>query len=317
MKSYEHFTLREREKLSKLLSEGKNKTEMARMLGRNRVSIYREIKRNKQKNGEYMPIDATAKYIRRRKKCRRKLRYQSDKLLMRYTRLCLKKYWSPEIIVAKWKMHKPEAELSHATIYRALEKRLISDVSPRTHLRRHNKQKYVRPNSAVIKPDYTIHERPAIANNRGRIGDWEGDTVHGGRGKGFLVTMTDRKSRYLMAALTKSLKSAEVCEVASELMSGEKVETLTLDNGAEFMKHREIAEKLGARVYFADAKSPWQRGTNENINDVLRFFYPKGCDFLAVTQQELDATLDLINTRPRKCLGWLSPKDVFFAKCCT
>jgi len=229
----------------------------------------------------------------------------------------LQKYWSPEIIAAKWKLHFPRAKLSHSTIYRAIERKLLPGISGFKHLRRRCKQKYIRQNSATIKPDYTIHERPEIVESRGRIGDWEGDTVRGGKGKGVVVTMVDRKSRYYMARFSENLKSEKIAEVMREMMSGLQIHTITLDNGPEFAKHREIAKDLKSTIYFADPRSPWQRGTNENINDLLRFFYPKGCDFKAITQQQLDETLELINTRPRKCLGWLSPKDVFFAKCCT
>jgi len=101
------------------------------------------------------------------------------------------------------------------------------------------------------------------------------------------------------------------------MLSAVPVTTITLDNGPEFAKHRTIAKKLNAAIYFADPKSPWQRGTVENINDLLRFFYPKGCDFTKVTQQQLNDTLELINTRPRKHLDWKSAKEVFFDGCCS
>ena len=316
MKAYSHFTLKERESLQKYLNEGKSKAEIARKLGRHRSNIGREIKRNSNSKNEYMPLTATTKYIRRRKACRRKLRYKSDKLLIRYTQLCLKKYWSPEIIVAKWKIHFPNAKLSPSTIYRALENKLLPNFSGFTHLRRRCKQKYVRKNSATIKPDFTIHERPEVANKRERIGDWEGDTVLGARGKGSVVTMADRKSRYYMAKIIPNHMSKTVQNAVTEMLSKVPVETITLDNGSEFAKHREISESLATKIYFADPKSPWQRGTNENLNDVFRFFYKKGFDFSSLSQEDLDATLELINTRPRKCLNWLSPKELFFS-CCT
>ena len=120
-----------------------------------------------------------------------------------------------------------------------------------------------------------------------------------------------------------NLKSDTIKSVAGVMMSrtfdGRKlpINTITLDNGPEFARHRMMAESLSTTIYFADPKSPWQRGTVENINDLFRFFYPKGCDFTKVTQQELDSTLELINTRPRKCLGWRTPSEVFFEKCCS
>jgi IS30 family transposase len=317
MKAYEHFTTEERESLSRLLQAGQSHSEIARRLNRHRSSIGREIKRNTEKKAVYMPLTATMKYLRRRKRSKRRNRYETDKELAEYTKQCLSRYWSPEIITVKWKEEHPAARLSHTTIYRALEKKLLPGYSGFTHLRRRNKQKYVRKNSATIKPDHTIHERDEIANNRGRLGDWEGDVVQGGRNKGSVVTMADRKSRYYLAKLTTDCKSDTIPGVMIEMLSSVPVETITLDNGPEFARHSYISNQIKATIYFADPKSPWQRGTNENLNDVLRFFYPKGCDFTIVTQDEINATLELINTRPRKCLGWLSPKEVFLSRCCT
>jgi IS30 family transposase len=317
MEAYNHFTLAERESLALQLSKGCSYSSIAKQLGRHRSSIGREIKRNQSQKSEYMPLSATTKYLRRRKKSKRKLRYQTDQALITFTKEGLAKAWPPETIVALWKQNHVGVKLSHSTIYRALEKKLLDGYSGFTHLRRRNKQKYVRKNSAVIKPDFTIHDRPPVVETRNRIGDWEGDTLMGGPGKGAVVVMTDRKSRYYLARLVDNLKSELIETTVYEMLVDKTVETITLDNGKEFAKHRNIAKSLNTKIYFADPKSPWQRGTNENLNDVLRFFYPKGCDFRAVTQAQLDATLELINTRPRKCLGWLSPKDVFLAKCCT
>ena len=314
MKAYKHFTPEERECLYLLLREGKSKSAIAEHLGKDRSSVYREIKRNSSARHGYMPLSATSKYNQRRKRCKPKQRYEADDALINYTKSCLDKYWSPEVIAVKWKQRYPDDKLSHCTIYRALERKLLKGYSGFTHLRRRNKQKYVRKDSAAIKPDNTIHIRPQIANDRARIGDWEGDTVRGGKGKGQVITMADRKSRYYMAILTPDIKAATVEKTLASMMGSVPVESLTFDNGPEFARHRSIAASLNTTVYFTDPRSPWQRGTNENLNDVLRFFYPKGCDFTTVTQDELDAVLELINTRPRKCLGWRTPKEIFFSE---
>jgi len=317
MSVYKHFTINERESLEKLISEGKSMRSIAKEMERNVSSVSREIKRNSDNKGKYFPLAATLKYIKRRKRCRRKIRYKTDELLIRYTKMCLAKGWSPEIIVAKWKMHRPSAKLSHTTIYRAIKGKMLKGYSPFIHLRRHNKQVYVRKNSAVIKPDYTIHEREEITNRRGRIGDYEGDTVHGKRGGVSIVTYADRKSRYYIASKVENLTKEAVEKASVKLLENKNVQSITLDNGAEFANHRGISKELGTKIYFADPRSPWQRGTNENRNGLFRFFYPKGTDFAEISDEELQKTLELINTRPMKCLGWLSPKDVFFAKCCT
>jgi Transposase and inactivated derivatives, IS30 family len=159
-----------------------------------------------------------------------------------------------------------------------------------------------------------IRNRPDAVNRRDRIGDWEGDTIYGAIGKGYLVTCVDRKSRYFAAALLSKRSEQQMREALKEALRGLPVYTLSLDNGSEFAEYKEIEKDLGATVYFADPHSPWQRGSNENINGLVRFFFPKGADFKAVAQEELYRVIELINERPRKCLGWLSPKDVFFTQ---
>ena len=156
---------------------------------------------------------------------------------------------------------------------------------------------------------------------KGRSGDWEGDTVYGAVGKGCLVTLVDRRSKLLLATRCKS-RNSEVIRTAFKnafKLSGiaPPVETITLDNGAEFAAFKDIEKDLNAVIYFADSHSPWQRGLSENTNDLIRFFFPKGTDFLAVTDEEVQRVVDLINSRPRKCLDFLSPLEFLACKCCT
>ena len=185
----------------------------------------------------------------------------------------------------------------------------------RTHLRRRGKRKN-RRNTQVIRPERTIHDRPEIAALRQRLGDLEGDTVYGAVGKGCAVTVVDRRSRMLYAALSASRDSSLIAQAFAEALDGQPAETLTLDRGTEFAEFKRIEQNLGAPIYFCDPHSPWQRPSNENINDLLRFFFPKGTDFNAVDRDYFHYVLCLINNRPRKCLGWLSPVE-FLKKCCT
>ena len=154
-----------------------------------------------------------------------------------------------------------------------------------------------------------------MINERGRIGDWEGDTVLGAPGKGGLVTMVDRRSRYLQMSLLPNKEAATVEKVVCRILTNYlPVESITLDNGSEFANFREFEKALDATVYFTDTHSPWQRGSNENINGLIRFFFPKCTDFRSVSPNQVDLVLHLINNRPRKCLGWLSPLE--FLECC-
>jgi len=255
------------------------------------------------------------KYLHRRKRCRRKPRL-ADKVARQFVQEGLDRYWSPEIISQRWRMAHPETPLCHATIYRALKRKELPGYSRKTHLRRRGKRKNVH-NTKVIYPVHTIDDRPEIANLRGRLGDMEGDTVYGGINKGVAVTAVDRQSRMLYAALCRSRDSKFIEAAFAAAFGDAKVESLTLDNGSEFARFADIEQNHNTTVYFAAPRSPWQRGSVENINDLLRFFYPKGTDFNAVDNNAFDHVLFLINSRPRKCLGWLSPLEFLSASRCT
>jgi IS30 family transposase len=123
--------------------------------------------------------------------------------------------------------------------------------------------------------------------------------------------MVDRRSRYLRAALLENRNAELTCDTVVSMLEGFLVLSINLDNGSEFSAFRRLEEQLQTTVYFAEPHKPWQRGTNENTNDILRFFFPKGYDFRTLSQAELDEIVDSINSRPRKCLGWKSPAEVF------
>ena len=309
------FTLEERECLYMMRREGKTQTEIAAVLGKNKSSISREIKRNTNVYGFYQCLSATIQYKHRRKSCRRTPRL-ADEEARKFVEEGLGKYWSPEAICERWKMEHPCTPLCHSTIYRALKRGELPGYSRKTHLRRRGKKKNVHK-TRVIHPVHTIHDRPEIANLRERLGDLEGDTVYGGINKGVAVTAVDRKSRMLYAALCKSRDSALIENAFAIALHDTVVNSLTLDNGSEFAAFEKIEEKHNTTVYFCDPHSPWQRGSMENINDALRFFYPKGTDFNAVDDYDFQQVVSLINNRPRKCLGWLSPLEFISPNCCS
>ena len=153
------------------------------------------------------------------------------------------------------------------------------------------------------------------------MGDWEGDTICGAKNKSCLVTQVDRVSKLLTAAIspnhTKDAVRFATKKAFERLPENMPIYTITLDNGSEFADFKGIEKDLNTTIYFADPHSPWQRGLNENTNDMLRFFFPKGTDFSKITEQELISVLNLINNRPRKCLGYISPLEFVTRKCCT
>jgi len=314
MRSYQHFTLEERECLSELLKEGKTQQAIADALGRNKSSVCREIKRNKNKNGTYHPWRATVLYIVRRKACVRRPLLEGKRMHL-FVSKCLDQYWPPEAISARWKQAGGTG-LSHSTIYRAIKRKLLPGYTSKTHLRRRGKRKPTY-NTQSIHPVHTIHDRPKEVELRRRLGDLEGDTVSGAIGKGGLLTLVDRASRYLYTIGIPNRNSIVVKDAFKSALEGVCVKSITLDNGSEFARFLEIEEQHQTTIYFADPHSPWQRGSNENINGIIRFFFPKGTDFHGIPICDIQRVAALINNRPRKCLGWLSPVEFISMNCCT
>lgn len=311
MLSYSHYTLEERKYLQKLLEEGYGVRQIARALGRAPSSVSREINRNKSRNG-YHHWRAQIQAICRRRQSHPLKRLDEGTELGDYVREKLSLYWSPECIAETWRRLHPDDPVGFCTIYRWLKRNALQGFSRRTHLRRRGKKIQTRnANYNTIHPDRLIADWPEEILNRLRLGDWEGDTVSGAVGKGRIVTFVDRKSRFLCAALLKSKRPDDTFQAVLKALHGVPVRSVSLDNGSEFAWFRKMEASLDAPVFFAKPHAPWERGSNENVNGLLRFFFPKGCDFLAVTDDELQAVVDLVNSRPRKCLDWFSPADIF------
>lgn len=321
--SYNHFTTNERKCLQDLLSQGYSFRKIADYLGRSPSSVSREIRRNRSKQPRSGNSDnpfnyhywrATTLSIMRRR-IDRYCRLKPHTNEWNYIIWKLTQYWSPEEIVNRWKMENTgNKHFSVSTIYRYIKKGRFPNISRKTHLRRRGKK--IQPKASnfnTIKPDRIIPNWPQVIKERSRIGDWEGDTIQGSPGRGVIITQVDRRSRYLIAKMCYSKQAEEVKEAIIDMMQGVTVKSISLDNGSEFAKFKEIEEALDAPIYFAEPHKPWQRGTNENTNGILRFFFPKGSDLLKVTQQELDYVISLINNRPRKSLGWKTPAEIFFA----
>lgn len=323
--SYTHFTIEERKYLQQLLSEGYSFRKIAGVLERSPSSISREVKRNKAawkpRNKPDNPYwynhwRAQNLYIRRRRESVR-MALTPDTEEWNYIVLNLEQYWSPEAISNRWhKEHPDKKSLCVSTIYRYIYLKRFPNITAKTHLRRRGKRFLPRnSNYNTIQPDRLIPEWSEEIRLRTRVGDWEGDTVYGGVGKGLLVSQVDRKSRFLRASLLTKREASLTKDVICQMLKGLPVKSISLDNGSEFAEFRALEKELNTEVYFAEPHKPWQRGTNENTNDLLRFFFPKGFDFRTITQETVDEVVDLINHRPRKCLGWKTPTEVFEAEC--
>lgn len=320
--SYTHYTLEERKYLQELLAKGYSFRKIADYLGRSPSSVSREVKRNRSKKAKSGVSDnqycyhswraQTLSIVRRKSSKHYRLKAHTEE--WNYIIWGFTQFWTPEEIVNRWRKENPSCKtFGVSTIYRAIKRGDFPKISRKTHLRRRGKQ--IRRGDIeynTIKPDRIIPEWPDIIRDRLRIGDWEGDTVLGKPGRGAIVTQVDRKSKYLLARICNTKKSEDVRDAIITMFQGKPVNSISFDNGSEFAKFREIEKVLNAPIYFAEPHKPWQRGTNENTNGILRFFFPKGYDFLKVTQQDLDYVVSLINNRPRKCLGWKTPAEVFF-----
>ena len=315
MKSYSHFTQMDICCLFYLLHLGASQSQIAHTLNKHRSSVSRLIKRCP--GGEFNPEVSYENYLENRKRSVRKQRIQKGTELFEFIQEKLCEYWSPEIIALKWNERHKDEPVSFNTIYSAIKAGVFEKISAQTHLRRRGKQKYGhRSRYCTIQPDKTIHDLPEEAKHRERLNDWEGDTIRTTPGKGCIVTLLDRKSRFLLAKRVDNASSEKVCNAIKEAFDENRIhpETIVFDNGSEFARFRELERVLQTSIYFADPHSPWQRGANENINGSLRFFLPRGMDFRNLDDGYLETVVSLLNNRPRKCLGLKSPHEVF---CCT
>lgn len=315
MSCYQHLTTQERESILFLLGQKQSVRQIAASLHRSPSTISRELRRNKDRSAllQYSPSPADRQYHRRRKHCCRRRRLQEPQTYETVVSL-LSQFWSPEQISGRLRAEENAVQISASTIYRGFYKRLFPR-SYRVFLRArpyHKPGKHKR--TGQIRIARTISERPEEANARLAVGHWESDTVRGTKGTGLLATHTDRKSRYEVAILLRDATSPAFMTATVEAMKGLPVKTFTADRGKEFARHELLTEQLNAEVYFADPHAPGQRGTNENTNGLLRQFFPKRRSFAQLTQEQVGRAVDLLNHRPRKCLGWQCPAEVFFGK---
>lgn len=320
MNHYKHFTLKEREMIKHYVDIGKKQSEIAILLGHNKSSISRELKRNSL-DGEYFPCDAHSLYLQRRTLCKPKRKLDNPDIYKCVRNLFLKHQWSPEQISARLKIENYKYTISYNTIYRGIYSGLFDDpglshgnrgaIRKLRHRGKSRHTKNYEERRGKIAISNLITDRPQIANDRERIGDWEADTVLGRTGKACLVTLTDRKSRYLLCKKISKRNSTEVKQAMIELLKDQPLESITPDRGKEFSKHLEISKELNlVEFYFPFPHHPWQRGTNENTNGLLREYFPKTKDIYQ-TDEYIESKIQEINLRPRKCLNWKTPYEVY------
>lgn len=319
--SYHHLTLCERGKIELMLKQGQRSPAIARELGCHATTIRREVQRNST-GGGYSAQAAQRLYEKRREGCRPKGRLAYEPLREAVAEQIAENGLSPELAAGRIRMQFPEDRkmyVCHETIYAAIyANRHLLDflreflVQGRPKRRKRGQGKTRR--GPLIPNRVGIEKRPAIVEERCEFGHWEGDLVVGNNQDGFVLTLVERVSRMLLAVRTATKRPAEVGRAVIEALLDRPVpwvKTITFDNGTEFRDHETMTNELGARVYFADPYSAYQRGSNEQVNGLLRRYLPKGTSFRDLAQNQLDQIVQKINNRPRKCLGYRTPNEVF------
>lgn len=312
-KSYNHLTRDQRCQLYTLNRSGKPVGKIAEALEVHRSTLYRELRRNKGQKG-YRYQQAHAKAIER-KKIIAGNRLKMKPLLITLIEQKLRLQWSPEQI-SGWLKRRAKS-ISHESIYRHVwkDKRQGGDLYKelRHHGKKYNKRGSGKAGRGCIPGRVDISNRPAVVDEKSRLGDWELDTIIGRKHKGAIVSMVERYSKLTRLAKVRRKTAFEVKEALVYKLDDvtDCVHTMTSDNGKEFACHIELASRLGAQMYFARPYHSWERGLNEHTNGLVRQYLPKNKRLDTVTQARVDEIENLLNNRPRKVLQFLTPIEVF------
>ncbi len=318
--SYQRLCLTEREEISRSLAMRKSFRQIARELNRSPSTIQREVYRQRLRRLAYRAVEAQMRSRRLGRSRRRKKKLESSPILLKIILEHLLLRWSPEQVAKKLKFLYPDdqaMQVSHETIYRyvyvyarpKLRKHVVA------YLRRRHKHRRTRKEKRKTCPiqDYiSIDQRPIEVNDRKIPGHWEGDLVVGARNASAIGTLVERTTRYTIIVKLTARDAASVRMAFEEKFNSlpDAIKrSLTYDQGQEMAQHKEFTKNTMITVYFAHPHSPWERGTNENTNGLIRDFFPRGTDFNKVSTQDLDYVANLLNERIRGVLNWKSPKE--------
>lgn len=313
------LSFEERERIFVGVCRGESDSEIARALGRHRSTVGREIRRCGERR-HYRPLqaDRAARRLARRPK---PTKLSSCLRLVAAVQEGLERRWSPQQISSRLKLDHPDDEgmrISHETIYRALYVQSRGELRRQlsSHLRtgRDRRKPQGRLETRGRIPDMvSISERPPEVEDRAVPGHWEGDLLLGAHGRSSIATLVERQTRYVMLAeLGRDRTTAHVIEALRtqiQTLPAHLAQSLTWDQGRELAAHKTFTIQTGLPVYFCDPHSPWQRGSNENTNGLLRQYLPKGTDLAARSQAELEEIARQLNGRPRKTLDWMTPAE--------
>lgn len=310
-----HLTLEQRYAIKAYLVCGKTKSEIAQLLGVHKSTIYREVNRNSRKRGAYNPDFANELAEERKDRFCLNRKFDSSKQKL-IESLIKEEQWSPEQIKGYCDINNIDM-VSHERIYQHIRADKLNGGDLYKHMR--HKLKHRKPpvtgKHEVIKNKVSIEDRPEVINSKERFGDWEIDLIVGKNNKGAMVTLVERKTAMIMIRKLDDGKNADsLANVVIEMLLPYKksVKSITSDNGSEFARHEIIAKKLQAEFYFAHPYSSWERGLSEYSNKLIRQYIPKKSNFDTFDEEFIKQVQHKINRRPRKNLGFNTPKVTFF-----
>ena len=311
MRTYHQLTQVQRYQIYALRKTKHSLAEIAEVLGVHKSSVSRELKRNRGKRG-YRPQQADELALERRTKAIPRI---TAKLWAEVEDL-LRQDWSPEQISGRLQKEQGVA-ISHEWIYQHIlaDKQAGGDLYKHLWCQKKRRKRYGKYDRRGKLPNcHSIEERPAVVNTKKRLGDWEVDTILGRKHKQAMVTLTERKSRFTFVGKVKRRTAHSVRQQVCQLLLPvkNKVQTLTSDHGKEFADHEQIAQTLNLKFYFAHPYAAWERGANENMNGLLRQYFPKKCDFQSVSNKKIEQAMSRLNFRPRKSLRFKTPFEVFY-----
>jgi len=316
MSKYTHLSMTERRRLYIFREIGLSMAEISKRLSRNRSTLYREWNRNKEAEG-YLPSLAQEKAKRRH--CHGRLnKLQKNSDLHEYVVRGLKKGWSPEQISGRMKFKKLNYSVCPETIYRYIYKSKEEKLFYYLHYKntKRSKRRERKHRNCRYGEMRLITQRPPAIQERDRFGHWEGDTIaFSGDKKKVVITLVERRSRMVYLIKNNNKYPTEVMGKIAKKMAElprKMCKTMTFDQGFEFANPRLLEHRMGCCVYYCETHSPWQKGSNENMNGRIRRYLPRRTNLEAWPQEDLDELAHKMNLCPRKCLGFKTPQELFF-----
>ena len=310
---YSQLDLDERIEVFRLNLEGRSYREIGRMMGRHHTTIIREVKRNSLMSGYKPGLADHMAWVRRKRASRlERLRplydYVVDRLAMG---------WSPEQIAGRLRQTGSQHAISHESIYRFIFSRTGRKLKLSrylVHRKARRGLRYFKAQNRQIPEEMSIANRPAIVEKQEEFGHWEGDLVQFRTQRGALLNVTERITRFCLLSSLKTKRAVPTGKAVADALKHlpqTARRSITFDRGSEFADHQTIKDKIGSDIWFCDPHSPWQRGSVENMNGIIRRDMPRRSDITDYTEMDIEMLQLLINSTPRKCLNFKTPQEAF------